>query len=68
VAITGGILLSHITDQMIANMAMGAGLSWQMMLGQGMIPVMVLFIGIIFMPESPDSSSSRTRSDRNGLS
>ena len=53
VAITGGILLSYITNQMIANMAMGAGLSWRMMLGLGMIPAMVLFVGIIFMPESP---------------
>jgi len=68
VAIWGGILLSHITDQTMVNMAMGAELFWRMMPGQGMILATVLFIGIIFMPESPDSSSSRTRNDRNGLS
>ncbi|GCF16032.1 putative metabolite transport protein YwtG [Haloarcula mannanilytica] len=53
VAITGGILLSYITNQYIASMAMDAGLSWRVMLGLGMIPAMVLFTGIIFMPESP---------------
>lgn len=53
VAITGGILVSYITNQLIASMAIGAGLTWRVMLGLGMIPAMVLFLGIIFMPESP---------------
>ncbi|WP_323173610.1 sugar porter family MFS transporter [Natrialba sp. PRR66] len=53
VAITGGILVSYITNQIIASMAIGAGLSWRLMLGLGMVPAMVLFGGIVFMPESP---------------
>lgn len=53
VAITGGILVSYITNQLIASMAFDAGLSWRIMLGLGMLPAVVLFGGIIFMPESP---------------
>lgn len=53
VAITGGILVSYITNQIIASMAIGAGLSWRVMLGLGMAPAVILFAGIFFMPESP---------------
>lgn len=53
VAITGGILISYVTNQFIASAAIDAGLSWRVMLGLGMIPAVVLFVGIIFMPESP---------------
>jgi sugar porter (SP) family MFS transporter len=53
VAITGGILVSYVTNHLIANMAVEAGLSWRIMLGLGMVPAVVLFTGIVFMPESP---------------
>lgn len=53
VAITGGILVSYITNQVIASLAIGAGLSWRLMLGLGMAPAVILFGGIVFMPESP---------------
>ncbi|WP_222914844.1 sugar porter family MFS transporter [Natrinema sp. SYSU A 869] len=53
VAITGGILVSYITNQIVASLAIGAGLSWRIMLGLGMAPAVVLFAGIFFMPESP---------------
>lgn len=64
VAITGGILVSYVTNQLIASMGMGAGLSWRVMLGLGMLPAMILFFGIVFMPESPRWLVEQNREQR----
>lgn len=47
-AITAGILLSYIVDTVLASSE-----NWQMMIGIGVVPAVILGIGIYFLPESP---------------
>ncbi|SEQ70395.1 MFS transporter, sugar porter (SP) family [Natrinema salaciae] len=46
--ITSGILIAYLV-----NYAFSAGGEWRWMLGLGMVPAAVLFVGMLFMPESP---------------
>ncbi|PCR91778.1 sugar porter family MFS transporter [Natrinema ejinorense] len=46
--ITSGILIAYLV-----NFAFAAGGEWRWMLGLGMVPAAVLFVGMLFMPESP---------------
>lgn len=47
-AITSGILLSYLV-----NFGFAANGSWRWMFGLGVIPAVILGIGVIFLPESP---------------
>jgi sugar porter (SP) family MFS transporter len=47
-AITSGILLSYLI-----NFAFAAAHNWRWMFGLGVIPAVILGIGVIFLPESP---------------
>jgi sugar porter (SP) family MFS transporter len=47
-AITIGILLAYVVDYVLAN----AG-AWRWMLGFGIVPAIVLVVGMIALPESP---------------
>jgi MFS transporter, SP family, galactose:H+ symporter len=47
-AITIGILAAYLIDYGLA-----AGGAWRWMLGLGVVPAIVLILGMIFMPESP---------------
>jgi sugar porter (SP) family MFS transporter len=49
--ITIGILVSYFSDQAFANEA--NPYSWRWMFYVGVIPAIILFIGMIFLPESP---------------
>ncbi|WP_222915975.1 sugar porter family MFS transporter [Natrinema sp. SYSU A 869] len=46
--ITSGILIAYLV-----NFAFSNGGEWRWMLGLGMVPAAVLFVGMLFMPESP---------------
>ncbi|ELZ06405.1 sugar transporter [Natrialba chahannaoensis JCM 10990] len=46
--ITSGILIAYLV-----NFAFSSGGDWRWMLGLGMVPATVLFVGMLFMPESP---------------
>ncbi|ELY78597.1 sugar transporter [Natrinema pallidum DSM 3751] len=46
--ITSGILIAYLV-----NFAFAGGGEWRWMLGLGMVPAAVLFVGMLFMPESP---------------
>ncbi|WP_165383953.1 sugar porter family MFS transporter [Natrinema altunense] len=46
--ITSGILIAYLV-----NFAFSASGEWRWMLGLGMVPAAVLFVGMLFMPESP---------------
>ncbi|QCS45013.1 sugar porter family MFS transporter [Natrinema versiforme] len=46
--ITSGILIAYLV-----NLAFAGGGEWRWMLGLGMVPAAVLFVGMLFMPESP---------------
>ncbi|WP_049922264.1 sugar porter family MFS transporter [Halopiger djelfimassiliensis] len=46
--ITSGILIAYLV-----NYAFSANGEWRWMLGLGMVPAAVLFVGMLFMPESP---------------
>ncbi|MFC4439686.1 MULTISPECIES: sugar porter family MFS transporter [Natrialbaceae] len=46
--ITSGILIAYLV-----NYAFSSGGEWRWMLGLGMVPATVLFVGMLFMPESP---------------
>ncbi|QSX00540.1 sugar porter family MFS transporter [Haloterrigena alkaliphila] len=46
--ITSGILIAYLV-----NYALSSGGRWRWMLGLGMVPAAVLFLGMVFMPESP---------------
>ncbi|WP_336342876.1 sugar porter family MFS transporter [Halalkalicoccus ordinarius] len=47
-AITSGILVSYLVNYSLASQG-----AWRLMLGAGMIPALVLLVGMYFMPESP---------------
>lgn len=47
-AISIGIMLSYIVDYMLATQH-----AWRLMLGLGVIPALLLLIGMIFLPRSP---------------
>jgi SP family galactose:H+ symporter-like MFS transporter len=49
--ITIGILVSYISDYLIANDA--NPFSWRWMFYIGLIPALILFIGMFFVPETP---------------
>lgn len=49
--ITVGILVSYITDYWVANDA--DPFSWRLMFHIGVIPGLMLFIGMFFLPETP---------------
>ena len=56
--ITVGILLAFIVNALLANSG-----AWRWMLGLAVIPSVVLFIGMYFMPETPRWLVSRGRED-----
>lgn len=48
-AITAGILLSYLINRVFANFEY----NWRWMLGAGVIPAAILFIGILFLSDTP---------------
>ena len=48
-AITVGIVLSYAIDAYFAK----HGGDWRLMLGSGMVPAVILLVGMIFLPKSP---------------
>jgi sugar porter (SP) family MFS transporter len=56
--ITVGILLAFIVNALLANSE-----AWRWMLGLAVVPSVVLFIGMYFMPETPRWLVSRGRED-----
>ncbi|MBX0296888.1 sugar porter family MFS transporter [Haloarcula nitratireducens] len=53
IAITGGQLVSYVTNFALARILLDAGLTWRVMLGTGVIPAAILLLSIVFLPESP---------------
>lgn len=53
VAITGGQLVSYVSNFALASILLDAGLTWRVMLGTGVIPAAMLLGGVLFLPESP---------------
>lgn len=53
IAITGGQLVSYVTNFALASVLLDAGLTWRVMLGTGVIPAAALLISVFFLPESP---------------
>jgi SP family galactose:H+ symporter-like MFS transporter len=47
-AITSGILVSYLV-----GLAFTGSADWRMMLGLGLIPAVLLLVGLVFLPESP---------------
>ncbi|WP_017974306.1 sugar porter family MFS transporter [Actinopolyspora halophila] len=56
--ITAGILLAYIVDYALAPWE-----AWRWMLGLAVIPAVALFVGMLFMPETPRWLASRDRTD-----
>ena len=57
--ITIGILVSYITDYLLSN---DANLqSWRLMFGVGLLPALILLIGMFFLPETPRWLISKQR-------
>lgn len=56
--ITTGILLAYIVDYALAPWE-----AWRWMLGLAVIPAVALFVGMLFMPETPRWLASRNRTD-----
>ena len=62
-AITAGILLSYLINRIFAN----TDYNWRWMLGAGIIPAIILLIGICFLSDTPRwllSKKPRRRSSR----
>ncbi len=57
--ITLGILVSYLVDYALANSAN----NWRWMLGLGSVPGLILFCGMLFLPESPRWLAGRGRMD-----
>lgn len=53
IAITGGQLVSYVSNFALARILLDAGLTWRVMLGTGVIPAAALIVAVIFLPESP---------------
>lgn len=51
VMIVSGMLLSYIVDYFLKNL--GADIAWRIMLGAAAVPALVLFFGVLALPESP---------------
>ncbi|SEW30904.1 sugar porter family MFS transporter [Natrinema salifodinae] len=64
IMITGGIFVSYLTNYALASLIVDAELSWRLMLGVGMVPALVLLVGIHFLPESPRWLVERDREQR----
>ena len=58
-ALTAGILLSYLINRIFAL----AEYNWRWMLGSGVIPAVILFIGIIFLHDTPRWLISKGRED-----
>ncbi|MFT3742468.1 MAG: sugar porter family MFS transporter [Gammaproteobacteria bacterium] len=61
-AITIGILISYIVDYHFADQG-----AWRWMLGVGLVPATLLFLGMLFLPDSPRSLISRGYRDKGAL-
>jgi MFS transporter, SP family, galactose:H+ symporter len=57
--ITIGILVSFITDYLLSNDANPQ--SWRLMFGVGLVPAVILFTGMLFLPETPRWLISKRR-------
>ena len=57
--ITAGILLSYIVDFCLADVAG----NWRWMLGAGAVPGVILFLGMLTLPDSPRWLAGRGRMD-----
>ena len=57
--ITVGILVSYLV-----NYAFSPSHNWRMMLGLAVVPALVLFVGMLFLPESPRWLVSQNLTDR----
>jgi MFS transporter, SP family, galactose:H+ symporter len=57
-AITLGVLCAYFVGYLLAPTA-----SWREMLGMGMIPALILFVGLFFLPETPSFLAMRGRKD-----
>jgi sugar porter (SP) family MFS transporter len=53
IAITGGQLVSYVSNFALARILLDAGLTWRVMLGTGVIPAAALIVGVLYLPESP---------------
>lgn len=51
VMIVSGMLLSYIVDYFLKNL--GADIAWRIMLGAAAVPALILFFGVLALPESP---------------
>ncbi len=60
-AITIGIVMAYILDAYYAKQ----GGQWRWMLGLGVVPAMVLFIGMLFVPNSPEWAAHRKKNHVN---
>lgn len=59
--ITVGILVSYITDYLLSNVSNAA--SWRWMFLVGILPALVLLIGMFFLPETPRWLMSKGRQE-----
>lgn len=57
--ITFGILVSYLVDYALA----AAPNNWRWMLGLGAVPGLILFLGMLFLPESPRWLAGRNRTE-----
>lgn len=58
-AITVGILVSYFINYLLADSG-----QWRLMLGLAVIPAAILFVGMLFVPESPRWMISQNLTDR----
>ena len=57
--ITIGIVLSYLVDTAFSSVSQG----WRWMLGAGVVPAVVLGVGMLFLPQSPRWLMSKRRGD-----